>query len=42
MAYSLDSDDFDGKHCGEGKYPLINAMKRALSTTRPTTIAPTT
>ncbi|KAK2186797.1 hypothetical protein NP493_188g00036 [Ridgeia piscesae] len=47
MVYSLDADDFSGKLCGEGQYPLISAMRRALFTKRPvptttTTTAPTT
>ena len=28
MFWSLDLDDFSGSHCGQGKYPLINTIKK--------------
>ena len=31
MFWSLDFDDFDGKFCGQGKYPLISAVKSYLN-----------
>jgi len=30
MFWALDLDDFSGSQCGEGKYPLINAVKKSL------------
>jgi len=30
MFWSLDMDDFNGKFCGEGKFPLVKAVNRAL------------
>ena len=30
MVWDFDLDDFAGIHCGEGPYPLINAMNDAL------------
>ena len=30
MAWSLDSDDFKGSFCNEGKYPLLTALNKAL------------
>ena len=30
MFWSLDLDDFKGSQCGEGKYPLIGAVAKAL------------
>ena len=30
MFWALDLDDFQGRICGEGKYPLINAVKTEL------------
>ncbi len=49
MFWSLDSDDFSGKHCDQGKYPLINAVKNVfnqkfddLSTIAPTTTSTST
>jgi len=30
MFWALDLDDFDGKFCGQGKYPLINFVKSNL------------
>ena len=32
MFWSLDSDDFNGKFCKMGKYPLINAAKSVIET----------
>ena len=31
MVWALDSDDFSGTFCNAGKYPLIKALKNALS-----------
>jgi chitinase len=31
MFWALDLDDFDGKFCGKGKYPLINFVKNELN-----------
>ena len=31
MVWALDSDDFSGTFCKAGKYPLIKALKNALS-----------
>ena len=30
MFWALDLDDFTGTHCGQGKFPLMNAVKNAL------------
>lgn len=30
MFWALDLDDFKGTFCGQGRYPLMNAVKRAL------------
>ena len=30
MFWSLDLDDFTGAHCGQGKFPLLNAVKKEL------------
>ena len=30
MFWTLDMDDFNGKQCGQGRYPLLNAVKNAL------------
>lgn len=35
MFWALDLDDFSGKHCGQGRYPLINSVKKALETNVP-------
>ncbi|KAI0212770.1 Acidic mammalian chitinase [Lamellibrachia satsuma] len=37
MVWSLDLDDFDNSFCYAGKYPLINAMVRALTAPPATT-----
>ena len=50
MVWTYDLDDFEGRICGEGKYPLINAIKMVLerrplpttTTTTTTTTAATT
>ena len=31
MFWSFDLDDFSGQHCGQGKYPLMNAVKKHLN-----------
>lgn len=31
MSWALDLDDFDGKFCGQGKYPLLNFVKNELN-----------
>ena len=31
MFWALDLDDFSGSQCGQGKYPLINFVKKSLS-----------
>ena len=33
MFWSFDLDDFTGKYCGEGVYPLLTAMAGGLVTT---------
>ncbi|XP_066479488.1 acidic mammalian chitinase-like [Tiliqua scincoides] len=35
MVWTIDMDDFTGTFCGEGKYPLMNALKSALGVTTP-------
>ena len=35
MFWSLDLDDFTGSHCGQGKYPLVNAVKEELDGPKP-------
>ncbi|XP_065682082.1 acidic mammalian chitinase isoform X1 [Hydra vulgaris] len=30
MFWALDMDDFNGKQCGQGRYPLLSAVKTAL------------
>jgi len=41
MFWAMDLDDFSGKKCGEGKFPLINTAKDIVgekeSSTRPST-----
>lgn len=32
MFWAIDLDDFNGIFCTQGKYPLINALKRCLTT----------
>lgn len=29
--WTIDLDDFDGKYCGEGRFPLLNAIKNELT-----------
>lgn len=29
--WSMDLDDYDGKHCSQGSYPLLRAIKAELS-----------
>lgn len=31
MFWAIDLDDFSGKHCGQGKYPLMSAVKQYLT-----------
>ncbi|XP_032237466.2 chitinase-3-like protein 1 [Nematostella vectensis] len=31
MFWAIDLDDFSGEHCGQGKYPLISAVKNYLT-----------
>lgn len=31
MFWAIDLDDFSGQHCGQGKYPLMNAVKKFLT-----------
>ena len=31
MFWSIDLDDFSGQHCGQGEYPLMNAVKDYLT-----------
>ena len=33
MIWALDTDDFDGKFCNQGKYPLINTIKSVMAGT---------
>lgn len=30
MVWTIDYDDFEGKYCGQGKYPLLTAIKEEL------------
>ncbi len=30
MFWSIDSDDFKGNHCDQGKYPLVNSVKKVF------------
>ena len=32
MFWAIDLDDFSGQHCGQGKYPLMSAVKDYLTT----------
>ncbi|XP_071953623.1 probable chitinase 10 isoform X2 [Antedon mediterranea] len=41
MVWSLDFDDFTGEVCGQGKYPLINTIKRVFGQPEPTEPEPT-
>lgn len=45
MFWILDRDDFTGRHCSQGKYPLLQALATAAENrtfTRAPTLAPTT
>ena len=42
MWWAIDLDDFSGQHCGQGKYPLISAVKSMLDGGTPPTFPPTT
>ena len=35
MFWAIDLDDFSGQHCGQGKYPLMNAVKKYLTSGAP-------
>ena len=35
MFWAIDLDDFNGQFCGEGKFPLMNSVKRELGTSSP-------
>ncbi|CAF1015538.1 unnamed protein product [Brachionus calyciflorus] len=42
MFWATDLDDFDGKFCNQGKYPLINGVKEYLNVnTNPSTLSST-
>uniref|UniRef100_A0A671EXT9 chitinase n=1 Tax=Rhinolophus ferrumequinum TaxID=59479 RepID=A0A671EXT9_RHIFE len=41
MVWAIDLDDFSGTFCGEGKYPLMNALKSALGVSTPNCKVPT-
>ena len=41
MFWAIPLDDFQGTFCGEGKYPLMNAVKNALEGAAPPTQPPT-
>ncbi|KAG8589083.1 hypothetical protein GDO81_006244 [Engystomops pustulosus] len=41
MVWALPLDDFSGHFCGQGKYPLMNALKSALGISFPNCKAPT-
>ena len=40
MFWALDLDDFSGNQCGQGQYPLINAVKKYLGGYTPPTRPP--
>nr|XP_028590005.1 acidic mammalian chitinase-like [Podarcis muralis] len=42
MVWAIDLDDFTGTFCGEGKYPLMNALKSGLGVTTPNCKVPAT
>jgi len=41
MFWALDLDDFKGQYCGQGKYPLINFVKKSLAGQSPEVVVPT-
>ncbi|XP_068946483.1 acidic mammalian chitinase-like [Petaurus breviceps papuanus] len=41
MVWAIDLDDFTGTFCGQGKYPLMNAIKSALGVSTPSCRVPT-
>ncbi|XP_008145373.2 acidic mammalian chitinase-like [Eptesicus fuscus] len=41
MVWAIDLDDFTGTFCGQGRYPLMNALKSALSVSTPNCRVPT-
>ena len=40
MFWSLDNDDFTGTHCNQGKYPLINTVKKYFEENKSPIIQP--
>ena len=40
MFWTLDLDDFSGSQCGQGPYPLMNAVKKHLAGSAPPTQGP--
>ncbi len=40
MVWAIDLDDFSGKYCKMGKYPLMNTLKTALLQENPDTETP--
>jgi len=30
LFYALNYDDFEGKYCGEGRYPLLKALVKGI------------
>ena len=36
MVWSLDLDDFSGEHCNQGKYPLLNFIRKEVLGDQPT------
>ncbi|XP_041364268.1 acidic mammalian chitinase-like [Gigantopelta aegis] len=36
MAWEMSYDDFSGEFCGQGQYPLLNSLKRAIEAPRDT------
>ena len=41
MWWAIDLDDFNGAHCGQGKYPLVSAVDSMLKGATPSTVPPT-
>jgi hypothetical protein len=42
MFWSIDQDDFSGKVCSDGAYPLLNAIKGAIGALGPPQVTPGT